>query len=128
MKTIVKDRPPRLSRQFLRDQQWVFDHMPELKEKYPDQWILVHKGQVIASGEEAQRLANGRTGSDQLLHFVEKHLCLLKFGFFGKRIGIQGTCKVESTFALSDFMPTFVSENLTVGHNLSKRLWTPAAR
>ncbi len=80
MKTPVKtakDRPPRLSRQFLRDQQWVFDHIPELKEKYPDQWILVHKGQVVASGEEATRgwqNAN-ELGLDQpYLHFVEKSL------------------------------------------------------
>jgi hypothetical protein len=56
MKTAVKttkDRPPRLSRQFLRDMQWVADHMNELVEKYPNQWIAVHKGEVIAQGEEA---------------------------------------------------------------------------
>ncbi|MDZ7289678.1 MAG: DUF5678 domain-containing protein [candidate division KSB1 bacterium] len=49
---IEKDRPPRLTRQFLRDRQWVADHMQELVEKYPDQWIMVYKGEVIAHGEE----------------------------------------------------------------------------
>lgn len=73
----AKDRPPRLSRQFLRDQQWVFDHMQELKEKFPDQWILVHKGEVIAHGEEATK-SWGKAkelGLDQpYLHFVENQI------------------------------------------------------
>jgi ABC-type Na+ transport system ATPase subunit NatA len=49
----AKDRPPKLSRQYLRDQQWVFDHSLELMEKYPDEWIIVHKGEVLASGDKA---------------------------------------------------------------------------
>ncbi len=48
-----KTRPPRLSRQYLRDQQWVFDHTPELEEKYPNEWIAVHNGEVIATGDKA---------------------------------------------------------------------------
>lgn len=57
MKTVkasktAKDRPPTLSRQFLSDRQWVSDHMQELKEKYPNQWIMVYNGEVIAQGEE----------------------------------------------------------------------------
>jgi hypothetical protein len=48
----AKDRPPRLSRQFLRDRQWVSDHIQELIEKYPNQWIMVYNGKVIAHGKE----------------------------------------------------------------------------
>ena len=48
-----KTHPPRLTRQYLRDQQWVFDHSPELAEKYPNEWIVVHNGEVIATGDKA---------------------------------------------------------------------------
>ncbi|MFQ5632520.1 MAG: DUF5678 domain-containing protein, partial [bacterium] len=54
MKTVY-DKPPRLSRQFLRDQQWISDNIRELMEKYPNRWIMVHEGKVIASGEEVGR-------------------------------------------------------------------------
>ncbi len=47
----AKDRPPRLSRQFLRDEQWISDHIQELIEKYPNQWIMVYNGEVIAHGD-----------------------------------------------------------------------------
>jgi len=47
----AKARPPRLSRQFLRDEQWISDHIQELIEKYPNQWIMVYNGEVIAHGE-----------------------------------------------------------------------------
>ena len=47
-----RSRPPRLSRQFLHDEQWISDHMQELIEKYPNQWIMVYNGDVIAHGEE----------------------------------------------------------------------------
>jgi len=49
----AKTRPPRLSRQYLRDQQWVFDHDSELEEKYPNEWIVVHNGEVLATGDKA---------------------------------------------------------------------------
>lgn len=48
----VREKPPKLSRQYLRDRQWVSDHIQELIEKYPDQWIMVYNGEVIAHGEE----------------------------------------------------------------------------
>lgn len=44
----VKDRPPRLSRQHIRDREWVSEHIQELVEKYPNQWIAVYKGEVLA--------------------------------------------------------------------------------
>jgi len=48
-----KTRPPRLSRQYLRDRQWVSEHMHELIGKYPNEWIAVHNGEVIAQGKKA---------------------------------------------------------------------------
>jgi hypothetical protein len=44
----AKACPPRLSRQYLRDRQWVSEHMHEFIEKYPNEWIAVHNGEVIA--------------------------------------------------------------------------------
>jgi hypothetical protein len=47
----VKDQPPRLSRQHVRDRDWVSEHIQELIEKYPNQWIAVYKGEVHAHHE-----------------------------------------------------------------------------
>lgn len=47
----IKDRPPRLTRQHIRDREWVSEHIQELVEKYPNQWIAVYKGEVCAHGE-----------------------------------------------------------------------------
>ena len=49
---IVYSKPPKLTRRYLKDSQWVSDHIQELMEKYPDEWILVHNGKIIAHHEE----------------------------------------------------------------------------
>lgn len=71
----ARAKPPKLSRQFLRDRQWVSEHMQELIADYPDQWVLVHKGKVIANGDKAWSLwrnANELGLGQPYLRFVEK--------------------------------------------------------
>jgi len=71
----AKDRPPTLSRQFLRDRQWVADHMQELITKYPNQWIMAYNGKVIAHGEEVKSTWQraDELGLDQpFVRFIEK--------------------------------------------------------
>ena len=48
----IYDTPPRLSRRYLRDQKWISDHIQELIEKYPNQWILVYNQKVIANSQD----------------------------------------------------------------------------
>lgn len=76
MKTVHK-KTPRLSRQFLRDQQWVSEHMYELVEKYPNQWIAVYQGQVMGQGEEAFKIwknADKLNLGQPYLWFVEREV------------------------------------------------------
>lgn len=71
----VSEKPSKLTRQFMRDRQWVAEHMHELVEKYPDQWVLVHEGKVIASGVGASKTwANAeKLGLGQpYLRFIER--------------------------------------------------------
>jgi hypothetical protein len=74
-KTNDKSRPPRLSRQFLQDEQWASDHMQELIEKYPNQWVMVYNGEVIAHGEEVWlkwRKADELRLGQPLVTFIER--------------------------------------------------------
>jgi hypothetical protein len=41
-----------LTRQYLEDEKWVNDHIVELTRNYPDQWIAVLKGRVVAAGKD----------------------------------------------------------------------------
>jgi len=51
MKTTY-EKPPKLSRRYLRDRKWVSAHIQELMGKYPDQWILVYDGEIVAHHAE----------------------------------------------------------------------------
>jgi len=35
---------------FREDEHWLFEHMAELTEQYPDQWVVVYRKQVIGTG------------------------------------------------------------------------------
>lgn len=68
-------RPPKLSRQFLRDEQWISDHIQELIGKYPNQWIMVYKANVIAHGEQVWsmwRMADELGLGQPVVSFVER--------------------------------------------------------
>ena len=44
----VKVEP--LPARFWEDERWLFEHIAELTEQYPDQWVVVYKKQVIGMG------------------------------------------------------------------------------
>jgi len=77
MKTVkaAKARPPRLSRQHLRDRQWVSNHIQQLIEKHPNQWIMVYNGEVLAHSENLGPVVDkaDELRLDQpIFHFVER--------------------------------------------------------
>ena len=43
---------PRPSTQYIRDFRWIESHLDRLSRDYPNQWVAVHKGKVIASGDQ----------------------------------------------------------------------------
>lgn len=68
---------PPLPPNYLTDRQWVQDHSTELVNQYPDQWVAVLNGSVIASGqsrgqsiEAAQR---SHPGTIPYLCLIERH-------------------------------------------------------
>jgi hypothetical protein len=36
---------------------WICDHIDDLVEQYPDQWIAVHEGRVLAAGRDLGEVA-----------------------------------------------------------------------
>jgi hypothetical protein len=62
----VKFEP--LPARFWEDERWLFEHIAELTEQYPDQWVVVYKKQVIG-------VAGGRRGlteaKEQAQHIVD---------------------------------------------------------
>jgi hypothetical protein len=61
-------KPPPISKQYFEDEKWMSEHSRELQEKYPDQWVAVVKGEVVAAGKnlaEVERLAEERTGEKE---------------------------------------------------------------
>ena len=54
--------------EYMRDSEWISAHIDELTEQYPDQWISVVDGQVIAASKDGglvQRKTREETGRRQ---------------------------------------------------------------
>jgi hypothetical protein len=66
---------PLLAR-FWEDDHWLFEHLAELTEQYPDQWVVVYKKQAIG-------VAGGRRGlteaKEQAQHVVDDGRPLVTF-------------------------------------------------
>ncbi len=63
MKTAAKLPLP--SKQYMRDTRWIVRHAKKLSIEYPNKWVAVHKGRVVAVGDDSgtvKRLAQQRTG------------------------------------------------------------------
>lgn len=62
--------PPPIPKRYFADEQWFADHSHELAQQYPDQWVAVCNGEVIAAGKvlgEVRRLAQERTGEREIV-------------------------------------------------------------
>ena len=68
-------KPSPTPARYYEDQRWTADHWMELVERYPDRWIAVFDGEVIAAGkdgEQVMREAREKTGErDIVLRLVE---------------------------------------------------------
>lgn len=67
-----------LPSRYFQDERWIDDHILELTRQYPDQWIAVLKGRVVAAGKnlkavlEVGRREAGEEGCGQCVYnFVE---------------------------------------------------------
>lgn len=58
-------KPPLPSKQYTLDAEWIAQHYRGLSRKYSNKWVAVHKGRVVAVGDDSgsvERLAQERTG------------------------------------------------------------------
>lgn len=54
-----------IPKRYWQDQQWAFDHYPELVKRYEDRWVAVVNRRVVATSKssvKAQRQARAKTG------------------------------------------------------------------
>jgi hypothetical protein len=45
-------QPPLPTKQYVDDFEWIQSHLDELGAAYPDEWIAVHKGRVLAADRD----------------------------------------------------------------------------
>ncbi len=62
--------------EYWEDSKWAYEHMNEISEKYPNQWVVIFNKKVIAasrSGSEAEQIATEKVGDQGfVILFAEK--------------------------------------------------------
>ena len=61
----AQSKLPLPSKQYTRDFRWMVRHAKELSIEYPNKWVAVHKGRVVAVGDDlgsVKRSAQERSG------------------------------------------------------------------
>lgn len=68
--------PSPVSQEYWVDSEWAHEHMNEISEKYPNQWVVIFNKKVIAastSGSEAEQIATEKVGNQEfVIMFAEK--------------------------------------------------------
>jgi hypothetical protein len=68
--------PPPGPKEYREDSEWAYEHMNEISEKYPNQWVIIFdKGVIAASinGSEAEQIAREKVGDQEfVILFAEK--------------------------------------------------------
>lgn len=63
-------------KEYWEDSKWANEHMNEISEKYPNQWVVIFNKKVIAasrSGSEAEQIAREKVGDQEfVILFAEK--------------------------------------------------------
>jgi hypothetical protein len=73
MPSALSPTPP--SQDYWRDRQWIHDHYADLVNAYPNEWIAVHAGVVLASGRHLtaveQTARAGCSAPDIVFQFID---------------------------------------------------------
>lgn len=68
--------PPPISQEYWENSEWAHEHMNEISEKYPNQWVVIYDKKVVAastSGSEAEHIATEKVGNQEfVILFAEK--------------------------------------------------------
>ena len=68
--------PSPVSQEYWEDSEWAYEHMNEISEKYPNQWVVIYDKKVVAastSGSEAEHIATEKVGNQEfVILFAEK--------------------------------------------------------
>ena len=68
-------KPPLPSKQYLRNCRWVDRHVDDLARDHPNQWVAVHRGELLAAspdmGEVAAEARRRTSASDIVFQFID---------------------------------------------------------
>ena len=68
--------PTPVSQEYWEDSEWAYEHMNEISEKYPNQWVVICGKKLVAasiSGSEAEQIAREKVGDQEfVILFAEK--------------------------------------------------------
>lgn len=68
--------PPLGPKEYWENSEWAYEHMNEISEKYPNQWVVIYDKKVVAastSGSEAEHIATEKVGNQEfVILFAEK--------------------------------------------------------
>ncbi len=63
-------------KEYWEDSEWAYEHMNEISEKYPNQWVVIYDKKVVTastSGSEAEQIAREKVGNQEfVILFAEK--------------------------------------------------------
>lgn len=65
----IHSLPPKPPKEFWEDIDWAYDHLAELSQMYPNQWVAVVNKKVVAFGKvvgEVKRIAKEKTGKSDV--------------------------------------------------------------
>lgn len=72
---------PMPSKQYIRDFHWIVSHLDHLSSDYPNQWVAVHKGKVVATGNKLGKVkaaARDKLGEKEIpVYFVDDGTIIL---------------------------------------------------
>ena len=64
------------SKEYWEDSKWAYEHMNEISEQYPNQWVVIFNKKVIGasrSGSEAEQIATEKVSDQEfVILFAEK--------------------------------------------------------
>lgn len=73
MHSTAAPNPP--SEQYWLDRRWIHDHYGQLVADHPNEWVAVHRGQVLAAGADlgaVEDAARGRgPAADVVFQFID---------------------------------------------------------
>jgi hypothetical protein len=70
-------KPKPLSKEYIEDRNWAYEHTGEFVEKYPNQWVAVVNKEVVCVGKslaEVQKVARQKAGDRPPFYYFARRV------------------------------------------------------